>query len=34
MQTGVICNTTKLMANGFGFIKPDNGKELPVWRIS
>ena len=34
MQTGVICNTSKLRSNGFGFIKPDNGKDLPVWRIS
>ena len=25
MQTGVICNTSKLKTNGFGFIKPDTG---------
>ena len=30
----VIRNTSKLRANGFGFIKPDNGIDLRVWRIS
>jgi hypothetical protein len=31
----VICsNTSKLRTNGFGFIKPDNGNDLSVWRIS